>query len=74
MSLKKKKKKIRNNFLTGHLEAASSESISANDAEIFINNTPVQQSFQKWFYLLSYVQPFVLKLLRICITQLKSPY
>ena len=34
--------KIKNNFLTGHLGAASSESISANDAEIFINNTPVQ--------------------------------
>ena len=53
MSFAKKKKK--NDFLTGHLVAASSESISANGAEI-LNNTPVQQSFQKWFYLLSYVQ------------------
>ena len=41
------KKKIKNNFLTGHLGAASSESISAIGAEIFINSTPVQQSFQK---------------------------
>ena len=49
-------KKIKNNFLTEHLGAASPESISANSAEIFINNTPVQQSFQKWFYLFSYVQ------------------
>ena len=68
-----KKKKIRNSFLTGHLEAASSESISANDAEIFINNTPVQQSFQKWFYLLYYVQPFVLKLLRYVLRNLRAP-
>ena len=45
-----------NNFLTRHLGAASSESTSANSAEILINNTPVQQSFQKLFYLLSYVQ------------------
>ena len=51
--LQKKKKK--NDFLTGHLVAASSESLSANGSEI-LNNTPVQQSFQKWFYLLSYVQ------------------
>ena len=49
-------KKNKNNFLTGHLGAASSESISGNGAEIFINNIPVQQSFQKWFYLFSYVQ------------------
>ena len=48
-------KKKKNDFLTGHLVAASFESISANGAEI-LNNTPVQQSFQKWFYLLSYVQ------------------
>ena len=47
--------KKKNDFLTGHLVAASFESISANGAEI-LNNTPVQQSFQKWFYLLSYVQ------------------
>ena len=47
------KKIVKNKFLTGHLGAASSESISA---EILINNTPVQQSFQKWFYLFSYVQ------------------
>ena len=45
-------KKIKNNFLTGHLGMASSKSISANGAEIFINNIPVQQSFQKWFYFL----------------------
>ena len=50
------KKKIKIYFLTGHLGAASSESISANGAEIFINNTLVQQSFQKWFYFFSYVQ------------------
>ena len=50
------RKKNKNNFLTGHLGAASSESISGNGAEIFINNIPVQQSFQKWFYLFSYVQ------------------
>ena len=48
--------KIKNNFLTGHLGAASSESISGNGAEIFINNIPVQQSFQKWFYLFSDVR------------------
>ena len=40
-------KKIKNNFLTGHLGAALSESISANGAEILINNIPAQQSFQK---------------------------
>ena len=48
-------KKKKNDFLTGHLVAASFESISANGAEI-LNNTPVQQSFQKGFHLLSYVQ------------------
>ena len=50
------KKKIKIYFLTEHLGATSSESISANGAEIFINNTLVQQSFQKWFYFFSYVQ------------------
>ena len=49
-------RKIKNNFLTGHLGVASSESISAKGSEIFINNTPAQQSFQKLFYLLSYIQ------------------
>ena len=49
-------KNIKNNFLTEDLGAASSESISANGAEIFINNIPVQESFQKWFDLFSYVQ------------------
>ena len=49
-------KQIKNNFLIGHLGAPASESISANGAEIFINNIPAHQSFQKWFYLLSYVQ------------------
>ena len=49
-------KKNKNNFLTGHLEVASSESISAKGAERFINNIAVQQSFQKWLSLFSYVQ------------------
>ena len=47
---------ITNNFLAGHLGTASSESISANGAEILIKNTPFQQSFQKRFYLLSYAK------------------
>ena len=50
-----REKIIKNNFLTRRLGAASSESVLANGAEIFINNISVQQSFQKWFYLFSYV-------------------